>query len=130
MPRKPRTQDRHNIPAPSMDLVQLKPEGALIVADLAFLDGFKERIKDLFLTLPGLPGHVTQVQQEFNRLNNSRLPGDRKKLVGDEAFDRICKAAAFAAMDFPEQTFTIASIGRTYKVRRERGKVMRETYRE
>jgi hypothetical protein len=87
MAAKTRTHDRHHIPAPVTGTTQLTPNGAIILADKAFLDGFKERIHELFLTLGGLPGHV--VQQEMNRLNNSGLADDRKTLIGDDAFAQM-----------------------------------------
>jgi len=124
MADKPRSHERHHIPAPVTGTTQITPNGATILADKAFLDGFKERIHELFLTLGGLPGHVVQVQQEFNRLNNSNLGEDRKKLIGDDAFDQICKAAAYAGFDFPQQTFTMNNISRTYYVERTNGRVI------
>jgi hypothetical protein len=124
MANKDRSHDRHHIPAPVTGTTQITPNGATILADKAFLDGFKERIHELFLTLPGLPGHVQQVQQEFNRLNNSNLGEDRKKLIGDDAFDQICKAAGYAGFDFPQQTFTMNNVSRTYYVQRTNGKVI------
>ncbi|MGB9458560.1 MAG: hypothetical protein WCB12_21100 [Bryobacteraceae bacterium] len=124
MAAKTRTHDRHHIPAPVTGTTQLTPNGAIILADKAFLDGFKERIHELFLTLGGLPGHVVQVQQEMNRLNNSGLADDRKTLIGDDAFAQITKAAEYAAFNFPQQTFTLASVGRTYYIERTNGKLI------
>ena len=120
---KNRSHDRHHIPAPNAGTTQLTPNGATILADKAWLDGFKERGHELFLTLAGLPGHVVQVQQEFNRLSNSGLPDDRKKLLGDTAFEQLCKAAGFVGFDFPQQVFTVASINRTYNISRAGGVV-------
>ena len=37
----------------------------------------KTRIPQLFLTLPGLPGHVMQLQNELNRFKISKLEGCR-----------------------------------------------------
>jgi hypothetical protein len=129
MAGKTRSHDRHHIPAPvtPTGTTQITPNGATILADKAFLDGFKERIHDLFLTAGGMPGHVIQVQQEYNRLNNSTLADDRKRLIGDTAFDQICKAAEHAGFNFPQETFTIASVGRTYYIERAGGKVIRAT---
>lgn len=124
----PRSHDRHHIPPPVSGTTQIRPSGAIILADKAFLDGFKERIHDLFKTVPGMPGHVQQVQQEFNRLSNSTLPDDRKRFIGDAAFDQICKAAGFAAFDFLPIEFTIASIKHVYCVSRVNGTVVRYAY--
>ena len=122
-----RTHNRHAIPAPAQGTTQLTPNGAILLSDKAFLDGFKERIHELFLTLGGLPGHVVQVQQEFNRLSNSNLGQDRKKLLGDDAFGQIVKAANFATFDFPQQIFTLAGANRTYYIERSNGKVIQMT---
>lgn len=124
MATKTRTHNRHHIPPPVTGTTQITPNGAILLADKTFLDGFKERIHDLFRTLPGLPGHVIQVQQEFNRLSSSNLPDDRKQLIGDQAFAQICKAAEYATFDFPQQSFMIQSINRSYYVERRNGKVM------
>jgi hypothetical protein len=124
---KERSHDRHAIPAPVPGTTQITPNGAILLADKAFLDGFKERIHELFLTLAGLPGHVVQVQQEFNRLSNSALGADRKKLLGDYAFGQIVKAADYATFDFPQQTFMVTGASRTYYVERANGKVAQST---
>jgi hypothetical protein len=58
---------------------------------------------------------VVQVQQEFNRLNNSNLADDRKKLLGDTAFEQICQAAKYCGINFGQQTFTLGSL-RTYSM--------------
>jgi hypothetical protein len=117
-----RTHDRHHIPPPVPGATQTAT-GTYVVSDKLFLDGFKERIHELFLTLPGLPGHVQQVQQEFNRLSNSNLPYDRKLAVGRKAFEQIVKAAKYASINFPQQTFRIASVSRTFYVERRNGRV-------
>ena len=118
---KPRSHERHHIPAPTTGTTQITPNGAVILADKAFLDGAKERIHDLFVTEQGLPGHVTQVQQELNRLNNSNLSPGRKRLLGDEMFDQISKAASHVEHNIPETTFTLPSADRTYTIQKPQG---------
>jgi hypothetical protein len=120
---KPRSHNRHRIPAPSDGTSQITPNGAIILADKAWLDGFKERGHELFLTLRGLPGHAIQVQQEFMRLSNSNLNEDRKRLLADEAFQQLCKAAEFVGFDFPDQVFTVPGVSRTYHIGRAGGVV-------
>ena len=120
---KPRSHNRHHIPAPTDGTTQITPNGATILADKAWLDGFKERGHELFLTLGGLPGHAIQVQQEFSRLNNSNLNDNRKRLLGDEAFEQLCKAAEHAGFDFPQQTFKVPSVDRAYIIGRAGGRV-------
>ncbi len=120
---KTRSHDRHHIPAPGVGTTQITPNGAIIQADTAWLDGFKERGHELFLTVGGLPGHVIQVQQEFSRLSNSALPDDRKKLIADIAYDQLCKAAEHCTINFAPQTFTVPAISRTYVIGRTGGVV-------
>jgi hypothetical protein len=110
-PPKTRTHDRHHIPAPA-----ITPDGAPLLADKVFLDGAKERIHELFLTAAGLPGHVVQVQQEFNRLDNSNLQADRKRMIGKQMLAQITKAAEFAAHDIPETIFILRNGQREYHV--------------
>jgi hypothetical protein len=121
-PGKTRSHNRHNIPTPASG-VTVTATGTPILTEKAFLDGFKERIHELFLTLPGLPGHVVQVQQEFNRLSNSTLDDPRKKEVGDAAFEQIVKAAEHCSIVFAQQTFRIPSIQREYVILRTAGGV-------
>jgi hypothetical protein len=120
---KARSHNRHHIPAPTSGTTQITANGALILADKAWLDGFKERGHELFLTLRGLPGHAIQVQQEFSRLSNSNLNEDRKRLLGDEAFEQLCKAAEHVGFDFPQQSFTVPSANRAYFIARTGGVV-------
>jgi len=123
MADKGRTHDRHHIPAPSTATTQITPNGAVVLADKAFLDGAKERIHDLFRTAQGLDGHARQVQQEFNRLNNSNLPPDRMKLLGDAMLEQMTKAAQYAGHNIPETMFTLPNGGRTYVIRKAGGAV-------
>lgn len=65
--------DRHNIPKPFMKLKH--GEQGLLLDNIKSLRIFtnallKTRIPDLFKTQAGLAGHVTQLQQEINRLKN------------------------------------------------------------
>jgi hypothetical protein len=95
----------------------------VVLADKAFLDGAKERIHDLFRTPQGLDGHARQVQQEFNRLNNSNLPPDRMKLLGDAMLEQMTKAAQYAGHNIPETMFTLPNAGRTYVIQKAGGAV-------
>jgi len=124
---KHRARDRHAIPNPLAGQgVAAKPTGAYsaaVVSYAGFMDGLKERIHELFLTLPGLPGHVVQVQQELNRLNGSAMPPAEKELVFKEAFYQIEQAARHCAIDFPEQVFNVAAVHKCYKISRTGGVV-------
>jgi hypothetical protein len=124
---KERARDRHNIPNPLAGQGKAATATGAYAADVVsyagFVDGVKERIHELFLTLPGLPGHVVQVQQELNRLSNSALSPAEKLLVADKAFEQIQKAAENCNIDFVEQVFTVASLHRCYKISRAGGKV-------
>jgi hypothetical protein len=110
---KERARDRHNIPNPTAGQGKAATATGAYSADVVsyagFVDGLKERVHELFLTLPGLPGHVVQVQQELNRLSNSALSAAEKLLVADKTFSQIQKAAENCSIDFAEQVFTVAS---------------------
>jgi hypothetical protein len=73
----------------------------------------------LFVTPQGLPGHALQVQQELNRLNNSNLSADRKKLLGGTMLEQMGKAAAHVPHDIPETTFNLPSAERSYIIKKE-----------
>jgi hypothetical protein len=122
-----RSRNRHNIPNPLAGQgVAARPTGAYaapVVSYAGFLDGIKERIHELFLTVPGLPGHVVQVQQELNRLSNSTLGEAEKVLVAKKAFEQIDKAARHCNIDFPQQAFTVASVHKGFRISRAGGVV-------
>ncbi len=124
---KDRARDRHNIPNPTAGQgVAPKATGAFaapVVSYSGFVDGLKERVHELFLTVPGLPGHVVQVQQELNRLNHSALSPAEKELVAREAFSQIQKAAEHCTINFPEQAFSVAAVHKCYKISRTAGVV-------
>lgn len=117
-----RARNRHNIPNPTAGQGVLPTAtgaySAQVVIYAGFLDGIKERIHELFLTLPGLPGHVVQVQQELNRLSNSALPPEEKMLVAKKAFDQIKKAAEHCTINFAQQTFDVPSVHRRFCITR------------
>jgi hypothetical protein len=123
MPGKTRMHDRHRIPAPA-EGATVTPTGTPILTEKAYLDGLKERIHELFLTLPHLPGHVRQVQQELNRLSNSNLSAFSKEAVASAAFEQIRKAAEHCTIEFPLQTFQVASIQKEFVITRQDGLVV------
>ena len=59
-------QDRHHLPDPRESIANVKhwENGVL-----------KQRVADLYKTLPGLRGHVLQIQQELNRVSLKNLDG-------------------------------------------------------
>ncbi len=124
---KERSRDRHNIPNPTAGQgVAAKATGAYsapVVSYAGFVDGLKERVHELFLTLPGLPGHAVQVQQELNRLSNSTLSQAEKVLVADKAFSQIQKAAENCNIDFAQQIFSVPAIHKCLKIARTGGVV-------
>lgn len=129
-----RWHDRHSIPAPTAGLDRARtPSGEAPDQDTVdwagYQNGLNRRIGELFLTLPGLPGHATQVQQELKRINGPVTNGSLEKKIAnqlvDELFGAIKKSAQAAALqDFPQQTFTVSSVGRTLTIFKQSGKVI------
>lgn len=74
--------DRHAIREP-IRRITVGGEERIDIADACIYANtlVKSRIPQLFLTLPGLPGHVTQLQNELNRFKISKMEGCSAKDV-------------------------------------------------
>lgn len=120
---KQRMNDRHNVPRPQAGAVANKA-GTPVVGDGVFLDGFKERIRDLFKTADGLDRHCPPIQDLFRSLSNSDVEKARKKAVAVKAYEQIVKAAEHATFDFPKKEFKCESIMWQMSVARVGGKVV------
>jgi len=97
---KDRMHDRHNVPKPK-GADETRASGVVVVGDGAYMDGFKERIHDLFKTQAGLANHVQPIQDLFQSLNKAKdIDDDRKKVLARKAYDQLIKAAEHAGFDF------------------------------
>jgi hypothetical protein len=120
---KDRMNDRHGVPKPKgADVTHAS--GTVVTGDADFLDGFKERIHDLFKTEAGLPKHTGPIQDLFKSLSKSPLPDDRKKLVAVKVYDQLKKAAEHATFDFEAIHWSVDSVNWKMSLARQKGKVI------
>ena len=107
--------DRHNITGPAAD----GPKWARSLTTT--------RVADLFKTLPGLPGHWTELQGEINRGNKHFVVGSKTTDAGKTLIkfiaDAVVKAAENAKFDFPLQQLKFTGDMSWLKLERKNGKV-------
>ncbi|AFQ51766.1 hypothetical protein [Burkholderia cepacia] len=111
--------DRHNLARPAVN-------GALWARGLT-----TQRVADLFRTLPGLPGHWMQLQNEVNAGNRyfygiqhgHQTTDEGKELIRWIA-DAVVSAAQKAGFDFPLQQLKFTADTGWLKLQRVSGRVM------
>lgn len=111
--------DRHNLARPNVN-------GALWARGLT-----TQRVADLFRTLPGLPGHWMQLQNEVNAGNryfygvqNGHQTTDEGKALIRWIADAVVGAAQKAGFDFPLQQLRFTADTGWLKLQRVSGRVM------
>ena len=67
MTEKASWTDRHNIPSPTAGAAKVTSTPTVDWA--GFKNGVNARIAELFKSEAGIPGHVTQIQQNLNRID-------------------------------------------------------------
>lgn len=115
-----READRHNLVRPDVN-------GALWARGLT-----TKRVADLFRTLPGLPGHWMQLQNEVNAGNryfyggiqNGSVTTDEGKALIRWIADAVVSAAEKASFDFPLQQLRFTADMGWLKLQRVSGRVM------
>jgi len=87
-----------------------------------------KRVPDLFKTLPGLSGHVKQIQDLINRANKHFVTRTGTTSVGKELYRYIAHAVVMSAsdakFDFPRITLTFPFDMAHLKLSRESGRVI------
>ena len=121
---KEKWKNTHAIPAPTAGAGAAHAAAAPTVPYAGYINSLSTRIGPLFSTQAGIPGHVTQVQQELNRLSNSTLSSDDKRLVANDCFDKIVDSAKRVAFDFDQQTFSVVNINKNLSIERTNGRVI------
>jgi hypothetical protein len=97
----------------------------------------KGRVAELFLTSAGLPGHVTQIQQEISRLVSSKHVATKMEgRMGDEVMEyimavesvksAIVSAAKAATFDFNKFKLDFGSLTPEMYLERSNGKFKRD----
>jgi hypothetical protein len=100
MTEKQSWTDRHNIPSPTAGAA--RPTGAPTVDWAGFKNGVNARIAELFKSEAGIPGHVTQIQQNLNRIDAAVTAGSldkaKAKALALELYKNLGKAAKAAKL--------------------------------
>ncbi|MDR8728529.1 hypothetical protein FEQ05_02866 [Burkholderia pseudomultivorans] len=111
--------DRHNLARPAVN-------GALWARGLT-----TQRVADLFRTLPGLPGHWMQLQNEVNAGNryfygvqNGHQTTEEGKALIRWIADAVVSAAGQAGFDFPLQQLRFTADTGWLKLYRVGGRVL------
>ena len=120
-PRHNDHDDRHNISAPYVDI------------DRWVLSMKRTRIAELFLTAPGLLGHVVQVRQEISRLISARNQRELEGMSGEDVTPLInglgevraalISAAADAGFDFGKFDITFLPLHSNLYLERRGGQL-------
>jgi hypothetical protein len=126
MTEKASWTDRHNIPSPTAGAA--KPTAAPTVDWAGFKNGVNTRIGELFKSEAGIPGHVTQIQQNLNRIDAAVTAGTLDKTLAKtlalELYKNCGKAAKAAKLaKWTKFTLKVTAAGQWFECEKTAGVV-------
>ena len=129
MTQKGSWTDRHNIPSPTAGKAPAaKPTSAPTVDWAGFKNGVNTRIGELFKSEGGIPGHVTQIQQNLNRIDAAVTAGTLAKPIAKamalELYKNCGKAAKAAKLDkWAKFTLKVQAAGQFFECEKANGTI-------